>query len=257
MRKLFLILFVLNCVAAAAQFNTDIPKEVNAFILKGHQVYDYIKGDLNGDGREDAILILEYKTVNESVNPFLILLRNSKNNLYQALRNDSILQDLSSVRNYMGIDIDTVHHNKFTIDFFGGRRFKWSRNISFEYKPQLKTWYLIEDKNESFDAIDEDHSYDESYTIKEAELGKITLQDFKYDDESYHETKGQVIVDKSYFYSNPNLLSKPRKGYVTKGDVVEVLFETVNFVSAYFTNKQGKSTMGFLLKKGLKLSPKQ
>ena len=54
------------------RFNTDIPKEVNAFILKGHQVYDYIKGDLNGDGREDAILILEYKTVNESVNPFLI-----------------------------------------------------------------------------------------------------------------------------------------------------------------------------------------
>ena len=67
------------------------------------------------------------------------------------------------------------------------------------------------------------------------------------------QSKKCAFVDKSYFYSNPDLLSKPRKGYVTKGDMVEILFETVNFVSAYFTNKQGKATMGFLLKKGLKL----
>ena len=35
------------------------PPEAQPFIIKGYDVLDYKAGDLNGDGKEDAILILK------------------------------------------------------------------------------------------------------------------------------------------------------------------------------------------------------
>lgn len=261
------LILLIICVQAKAQsdrFQTNVPQEVQKFILKDYKVYDYREGDLNGDGTNDAILILqnnkqgEYDSIsNDYLDfpiPFMVLVRNQQNHLELKTKNDSVLTHLCSVRTYEGTTIDSTKH-QFTIDFFGGRRFKWSRSLTFQYKKQDNEFHLIEDNNGGADSFHPEKEDNENYETKEDELVGITITNFNYDVE-YLETDGKVIADKTYFYSNPDLKSKHRKGYLQKGDNVEVMFETVNFASVYYLGKNDKYTSGFLLKKDLNLTRK-
>jgi len=261
MRKLFLILLVLNCVAATAQKDTSPPVEVRKFILKDYSVYHYVKGDLNGDGREDAILILKYNSENDTIDyrqmvkPFIVLFRNPKNKFYQALRNDSLMPLDMTVCNFGGIEIDKKK-SAFNINFWGGRRDKWRKELTFAYKTNYKNWHLILQKETSFDAAEMKLITDENFYIKEEELKGITLSNFNFDKE-VERRDAMVSFDSTFFYSQPDKKSKHRRVYLVKGDRAEVISETTNFVYVYFTNKQAKSTMGFLLKKDLRLIPKR
>ena len=64
------------------------------------------------------------------------------------------------------------------------------------------------------------------------------------------------MSNSAFFYLQPDKKLKHRKAYLIKGDVAEVIRETTNFVYVYYSNKHSKSTMGFLLKKNLKFTPK-
>lgn len=264
MRKLFFILIVLNCVKATAQFNTDIPKEVRHFVVKGFEAYDYVEGDVNADGRQDAILILQHKQQGklivatdeyfDTVRPFILLLRNAENKLCQAVRNDSILIELSSVRNYEATEIDTIKHNGFRLFFSGGIRYVWQRYLTFKFKKDLNEFVWVEEENMSIDARSDDDKNDEQYAIKESELSKITLAKFNYDADYFAVPEnGEIIAAKTFFYTNADVASMPRKGYLMKGDKVRVALQTKNFVRVYFTNKNEQITNGFILKKDIRI----
>ena len=53
---ILLLLFLL--IKLTAQEIVKLPKEAEDFILRNYSVKVYIEGDLNNDGRKDAILIL-------------------------------------------------------------------------------------------------------------------------------------------------------------------------------------------------------
>ena len=247
-----IILFVLSCLISKGQRNKLIvPEEVTKFILPNFQVFDYVKGDLNGDGLEDALLILDYHNNIDSLEdekryykPFIVLIRSANNELKQVLRNDSLVTGMVSPKYYGGITIQKAQH-QFTIKFWGGRRDKWSMEMTFEYRMSDDIWHFVLQKETSFD----------SFKMKDIKLEGITLSNFSYDTD-FPQTNGEVIIDKTFFYANPDLQSKARKAYLMKGDIVDVISETTNFVYVYFSNTKGKSTMGFIFKKDLKLTLK-
>lgn len=260
MRILFVILFSIFSVIVSAQNDTSIPFEARKFILNDYEVYHYTKGDLNNDGREDAIMILNYATENDSIDsremikPFLVLLRNTNNKLHLALRNDSLMPlDMMSCY-FGGIEIDKKS-NGFSIDFWGGRRDKWTSKLTFSYKKIDKNWHLVLEKQTSFDAAEMKSIKDENYSIKEEELIGITLSNFNYN-KVIEKTDAIVMSDSAFFYSQPDKKSNHRKAYLVRGDKPEIISQTKNFVYVYYSNKQGKSTIGFLLKKNLKFTSK-
>ena len=91
--SLFLFFYTSN---VSAQNDKKVPKEVGYFVLKNYSVNDYIVGDLNNDGRKDAILILNNNanrdsSLSEIYDAFIILIRDKNNKLLFDLRNDSLL----------------------------------------------------------------------------------------------------------------------------------------------------------------------
>lgn len=262
MKRLFLILCSILKLSFA-QLDFELPKEAKPFVLKGYEVYDYIKGDLNADGRQDAILVLKYILQEKDslldderifIYPVLILLRNQQLKLELKFRSDSLLTNMNSPKYYAFIEIDTVQKNSFTVAVAGGRRYKWNFSTKFIYNSLKKDFYLKSIKHSSFNAIEEQIEKDEIYEINEDELPVVSFKNY-VEDKEYYETYSEAIVkvDKTFFYTNPDLNSKPRKGFLMKNDKVNVGIQTNNFIHVYFTNKNNKTTTGFILKKDMLL----
>ena len=60
-----------------------------------------------------------------------------------------------------------------------------------------------------------------------------------------------MIVVKAYFYDNPKLGTRPRKGYLLKGDQVTGIRHLKNFIEVSFENKKQEFTTGYILKTNL------
>src|SRR5262245_46363853 len=71
------------------------PAELQAFVPQGHEIFDFAMGDLDGDGRDDAILVArrpdEKDLEDESPRPLLLLIREVDGRLKQARRSDRIV----------------------------------------------------------------------------------------------------------------------------------------------------------------------
>ena len=247
---LFSFILSLFFLTAAAQ-KKQLPAEAVPFIPNGYEMLDYVKGDLNGDKKEDAILIL--KKAGESdddARPFLILTRQNNGKLIPEKRNDSLVM----CRECGGIFGDPyenteISNNAFTINFYGGSSWRWGYNYRFEYKPAKKNWYLVNEKQLSYHNTEPEVN-EKRVSIDEAELGEIAIDN--YVSNSYTDLgEWKVIAAKTFFYNNPKKGSQPRKAYLMKGDRVNASRLLTNFMEVSFANKNGKYTYGFILKKDL------
>lgn len=86
-KQLALLLLTISIFSANGQ-TKSLPAEAKAFVPKGYEMMDYIAGDLNGDKKADAILILkivgeENSTADESTRPLIILTRQANGKLKQ------------------------------------------------------------------------------------------------------------------------------------------------------------------------------
>ncbi len=262
MKYLNIILFFIS-FSAKAQTDFELPKEAKPFVIKGYEAYDYVVGDINADGKKDAILVLKYVLKPDDsldydekfyIYPVLLLIRNQQNKLALKCKADSVLTNMSSPKYYESIETDTVLKNNFTICVAGGRRYKWRMEYTFKYHNINKEFYLFKEVQSNYAPADKDDEKDEIIEIKEDELPYIKFQDYNEDTDFYESYSEAIVkVPKTFFYSNPDLKSKPRKAYVMKGDKLSITSQTKNFVWVYFTNKQDKSTSGFILRKDLQL----
>jgi len=148
---------------------------------------------------------------------------------------------------YEGTTIEK--NSRFTLSFYGGRSDRWAVNYHFKYNSTNNNWNLESIQNSSYSTHDRDKTM-KTITIGADELVGKNIQNFRDDD---GEEKAWVVdVDKTFFYNQPSLTSRPRKGYLLKGDKVSSFSETVNFIQCYFINDKGKDTEGFILKKDLR-----
>lgn len=256
MKYFFLLQFSISALSSFAQTELPtLPAEVVAFIPKGYEALDYKTGDLNGDKKQDAILILKVVgedslVEDEPPRPFLLLIRQADNKLKQVKRNDNLVM----CRHCGGVFGDPysdleISRNGFSIHFYGGSSWRWAYEYSFSYKPAKKDWYLTKELQTNFNATDPNNTMKE-IEVSELELGEVSLEKFSTNNE--YTTEDWVVTSvKTYFYDNPKSGSKPRKGYLVKGNKAQVYRVLKNFVEASFENSKGDITTGFLLKKDL------
>lgn len=253
MKQLFLFIITLAGVLGVSAQQKDLtrpPAGSAAFIDAGYEVLDYETGDLNADGRKDVLLALKIKgedTLEESVRPLLILIRQPNGKLKLAARNDSMIM----CRRCGGLFGDpyeglSITKNGFTVNFYGGSAWRWGIAYLFAYEAATKNWWLNQKNNIYYHNAKPDEL--KSVTTKKEELGRVS---FAQMNENIWGCNRHYIVTaaKTYFYDLPGLKSKPRKGYLVKGDKVECLSQTTNFISVLYTNSKQQSTEGYILKK--------
>ena len=252
------IIFLFTLTNAAFQGfsqSKTLPAEATPFVLSGYEMMDYITGDLNGDKRADAILIL--RTPGEDsifedtlLRPFIILLRQPNGKLKKEKQSDNMVM----CRHCGGIFGDPYEETKiydkgFTINFYGGSNLRWMYQYTFTYNATKKNWLLNKEMLGNYATTDPEMN------IKEVNIGAAELEGINFDNFNagalYEDSKWKVIAAKTYFYDSPGLNNKPRKAYLLKGDEVIGIRQLKNFVEISFQNKKEQFTTGYVLKKDL------
>lgn len=262
MYKSFFLSLLISISNAINAQDISVPVEARSFIVKEFEPLDYKTGDLNGDKKQDAILILK-QTGEESldiddaaVRPLIILIRQPDGKLKQIARNDKAImcRQCGGVMGdpYNGIVITS---NGFTLSFYGGSSWRWETDYRFLYKPARKNWFLIKESQLSFHAGDPETTTKKT-TIEEAELGEIAFEKFSSDNSEFEESFWKVIAAKTFFYDTPKLGSKPRKGYLIKGNEVVGIRQLKNFIEVNYTDGSYNTTSGYVLRKDLQRQKK-
>ena len=252
--RLLLLTILTHAAFQGFSQSKKLPAEAKPFVIKGFEMMDYATGDLNGDKRPDAILVLKIKgedTLVESADrPFIILIRQVNGKLKVEKRNDSMVM----CRQCGGVFGDpyestVIEKNGFSLNFYGGSSSRWSYEYSFSYNLAQKNWMLVKERQVSYSTFNPDKSMVEA-TIGAEELGDISVDNFN-SEPPYSGEEWKVIAIKTFFYVNPRIGSKPRKGYLLKDDKVIAIRELKNFVEVSFENSKEQFTTGFILKKDL------
>lgn len=255
MKKIFILLLLLPFSFFLFAQQTVLPAEARSFILPGYEKLDYVTGDLNGDKRTDAILILKIKGEDTAMaddlsRPMLLLIRQANGKLKVEKRNDNLVM-CKQCGGIFGDPYEStaVDPKGFSISFYGGSSWRWSYQYYFEYRAAKKDWFLVKQEESSYHNTEPESTTKES-TIEEAEYGETTFEQFKGNQDAETST-WRVTAAKTFFYDNPKLGSKPRKGYLLKGNEATGIRVLKNFVELSFENGKGQFTSGFVLKKDL------
>lgn len=192
-RKIVLSLILLcsaPLIIAAQDNEIKIPSEVAPFIEKGTKAIALAGGDLNGDSREDFILVLEKEDPAKDENdfpvnqrPLLILARGADGKLTLAKRNERVIM-CSACGGVFGDPFEGVEvaKNSFTVDHYGGSNWRWKFLYKFNYSRIDKTWQLVRVEELSYHTSDPDKVKTKIYTPPK-DFGKIDVADF--DPENY------------------------------------------------------------------------
>jgi hypothetical protein len=247
-------------LALAAGGGDELPDELAPFVPNDHEALDFATGDLDGDGRADAVLILKgpdevrEKDDMEALRPLLLLVRQPDGRLKQERRADRIVY-CRTCGGMMGDPYmeTVVETGRFTVSHYGGSAWRWGADYTFAYDPASKDWFLDREKTTSFHATDPDGTRAES-TLTREQLGDFPIEGFDAVSDP-DQRNWRVAAARAYFYDRPDPGSRPRKAYLVTGDVVESWRELRSFVQGRSTNRKGDTTSGFLLKRDLEALP--
>ncbi|MEO0948086.1 MAG: hypothetical protein AAFY11_08065 [Cyanobacteria bacterium J06641_5] len=163
----------------------ELPVEVKPFVETGTQPLALSSGDLNGDGRQDFVLVLERQAVQPSSpdgrdrqRPLLVLVRQENGFLQEVRRNDRVVlcSDCGGIWGdpFAGVEVGP---KTLTVSHYGGSNWRWSYEYQFNYSRQDNTWQLVRVKETSFHTSDPTTNETAIYTPPE-HFGKIDLADF-------------------------------------------------------------------------------
>lgn len=241
-----------------------VPEELKPFVKSGYEVLDWGSEDLNGDQRKDYILILKKQGEDTAgaesdiwtfPRLFMLLQRQKDYTLKTVVENKNLVM-CRHCGGVMGDPYDglTLKPGEIHLNFYGGSGFKWSITLFFRYDPLKENWLLQEENLWSFDAMLPEMK-ERNERITYLETGEILLKDFTHD--HHFDSSFWLVRNKTYFYTSPELKSKPRKAYLLPGDKVKSWKNFKNFVSCDYTNKNGEISSGYILKKDLQRLPAQ
>jgi hypothetical protein len=247
------MVLILTASLLAGGEGDDLPDELGPFVPKDHEALDFAAGDLDADGRADAVLILkgphevQERDDMDTQRPLLLLIRQPDGRLKQERRTDRLVY-CRTCGGMMGDPYMDVVAGKgsFTVSHYGGSGSRWGIDYTFAYDRAKKDWFLDREKSTTFHASDLDTR--EESTLTREQLGDFPIETFDALG-APDRRKWRVAAARAYFYDRPDLASRPRKAYLVTGDVVESWRELRSFIQGRFTNRKGETTTGFLLKK--------
>lgn len=179
---LLLIILVGLHPGLASSSEQKTPAEVIPFIKATESLLYFANADLNGDGLQDYLLILEKPGSEEDGNlrELVILTRQKDRSLQLAKRNSKIVYcskcgggwgDPFSSENVV---TDT---KTFSVENYGGGGFRWSESFKFNYSRRDRTWQLVEAIISTFNINELDSEQTKTYKPPE-DFGKIDIADF-------------------------------------------------------------------------------
>jgi len=179
---LFLILLVDMSPGLAFSSEQKTPAEVIPFIKKTESLLYFTTADLNGDGLQDYLLILEEPGSEEDGNlrELVILTRQDDRSLQLAKRNRKMVY-CSKCGGGWGDPFDSENvitdTKTFSVDNYGGGGFRWSEGFKFNYSRRDRTWQLVEVTISTFNVNELDSEKTKIYRPPK-DFGKIDIEDF-------------------------------------------------------------------------------
>jgi len=185
----------------------SISPHLAQFVPKGYAILNVTSGNLNLDQYTDMIMILKQigedgEEDGESARPLLILLGQSDNSYKLVARNDDVVFN-SIAGGVMGDPFERViiENGDFSVEHYGGSRWRWTYNITFKYSSKDTNWYLHEIREDTYDSFEPDNVSTEIRTTKD--FGNILID--KYSAQLLAETLSQsVTIDKSDYLCADN-----------------------------------------------------
>ena len=161
---------------------------LRSFVPAGYQVILQKKGDLNLDGKSDALLILgprkeaqryEARTdVNADLPPrLLLLLMGVAGNQYQLrVRSAKATYRFGYCSNFRdSLDGITIKRGKFTIYHYSGQITRTARTTTFTYQPATASWLLTEDEENMFYSMYPEDPHIRNLLKHRVSLGKFNI----------------------------------------------------------------------------------
>ena len=154
------------------------PLELKRFVAPGTRLLSFHAADLNGDGTQDYLVVLQRGDA-AGTRPLLIIERDKGGALALRKTNDRIV-GCESCGGVMGDPFQelTVEGRGFTVANAGGSRERWSTSFTFAYSRRDKTWQLVRAQVDSYDATDPDTSWESQVHVPPRDFGKIDIADF-------------------------------------------------------------------------------
>lgn len=133
---------------------------IDDFVLKGYSILDKASGDLNQDGYQDYIVILRNNldtTFGDTARPLLII-QGQQNGTYKLVGQNNNVVLCKTCGGVFGDPYSaiTIKDNYFSVEFYGGSNWRWTRVITFKYNPLTKSYILHKDAGESFNSFEPD-----------------------------------------------------------------------------------------------------
>jgi hypothetical protein len=127
----------------AAQGQAILPPDVGQFVDPNTKAIDLEKGDVNGDGRQDYLLVLERPEGSDEARYLLVLARQKNGRLKLAGRNNTILGCPTMQGEGGGIRVITTGNGFEVEDDFGSGMVGGFKRFEFAFKKKEGTWVLI------------------------------------------------------------------------------------------------------------------
>ena len=156
--------------------------DLKAFATGGAKLLDSKTGDLNGDGKPDALLVIDppisgnEKLGEGPARTVLLLIRDAAGQLQKAAENDKLVP-CAQCGGIAGdpFSYTQLANNGFTIVTEGGSREHWSNEYTFAYSAEQKDWLLQEVKRE---VADQDTGKQKKLDLTSKDFGVVKFKDF-------------------------------------------------------------------------------
>lgn len=179
--RLLLALFLLFTLQSNAQSQFQ---PLNSYILKDFIILDSLSGDLNNDKIKDLVLILKHNQEDDNFDTTrpLLLLEGNNQGLYRLMaKNDNVV--LCKICGgvfgdpYDGI---SINNRTFSIEHYGGSRFRWTRIITFKFDKSSNQFILKSDAGIVYDNGNPDKKT-EKRSYNKIDFGRLAFTKFNYD----------------------------------------------------------------------------
>lgn len=181
-----LLLLSFQCNAqATGGISKNIPKELSRVISSRETLLAFERADLNGDGLEDIVFIVETQVDkakgqdDDDENRVLkIALRLPDNSLKVVKSNDKVVL-CAKCGGVFGDPFSGLAASKstFSVHHYGGSGWRWSNTYKFAYSRKDATWQLVEVNESSFHASEPDKQKNKTYRPPK-NFGKIDISEF-------------------------------------------------------------------------------
>lgn len=186
-----LVIAILSALAApsVAQQPVSVPEDVKRFVEANREPIALERGDLNGDGRKDLVLVVS-DVVSESdryeegagSRSVLVLVRDADGSLQLAARNDLVAMCQACGGSFgdpfEGIDIKGT---RFTVLNYGGSADRWAYHYTFAYSKRDRTWHLVKVAEINYHTLDPDKTMKQRIYTPAKHFGLISFAEFDPD----------------------------------------------------------------------------